>query len=95
MLVSKNVYEFEWDKGNINKNLIKHKVTNEESEEAFLDKKRKIFKDVFHSEKEARYILLGNTKKGRSLYIAFTERNKKIRIISARNINKKEASLYK
>lgn len=54
--------EFEWDKGNIDKNLIKHKITNTECEEIFFDKNKKILKDVLHSEKEERYIILGKTK---------------------------------
>ncbi|OGK15173.1 hypothetical protein A3H80_02905 [Candidatus Roizmanbacteria bacterium RIFCSPLOWO2_02_FULL_37_19] len=86
--------EFIWDKGNIDKNLLKHTVTNEETEECFLDKEKVIYEDVFHSRSEERYILLGKTKWKRLLYIIFTMRNKKIRIISARDINKKEVYLY-
>lgn len=87
------VLEFEWDKGNIGKNR-KHKVEESESEEAFFDEDRIIFKDIFHSKDEERFILLGKTKQERSLYVIFTLRKNKIRIISARNINKREAHLY-
>jgi len=78
----------------IDKNWIKHKVTNRECEEIYYDKEKKILKDVLHSEKEDKFILLGKTKKKRLLYLVFTIRNKKIRIISARDVNKKEVPLY-
>jgi uncharacterized DUF497 family protein len=94
MLVNKFVYEFEWDRGNIDKNLVKHKVTDNEAEEAFLDNKKVTFKDVLHSGSEKRLRILGKTKKGRLLFIVFTIRKRKIRIISARDINRKEVSLY-
>lgn len=86
--------KFIWDKGNVDKNWGKHKVTNKESEEVFFDNNKKIAQDIFHSKKEARYILLGKTKKGRLLYTVFTIRNKKIRVISSRDINRKEGELY-
>lgn len=85
---------FQWDKGNIDKNWVKHKVKNKECEEVFFDLNKKIAKDPIHSKKEDRYILLGKTKKGRILYTVFTIRNNKIRVISARDINIKEKCLY-
>lgn len=90
----KEPIEFIWDKGNEEKNWIRHRVTNKECEEVFFDRNKKISKDVLHSVKESRYILLGRTKKGRLLFIIFTIRNKKIRIISARDVNRKEQKLY-
>ena len=93
MVTVQDAYEFEWDKGNIGKNK-KHGVEDEEAEQSFLDESKVIFKDKLHSAREDRYILIGKTKKGRILYIVFTKRGNKIRIISARNINKKEVYLY-
>lgn len=92
-IVLSNVLVFEWDQGNIRKNE-KHKVENKEAEEVFFDKEKVIFKDKFHSDKEDRFIVLGKTKKDRLLYIVFTKRGHKVRIISTRDINKKEAYLY-
>ena len=86
--VLKEVLGFEWDKGNKNKNLTKHEVSNEECEEIFFDSNKKIQKDILHSINEERYIIIGQTRQKRLLYIVFTVR-KKIRIISARDINKK------
>lgn len=94
MVVNKNVYEFEWNKGNIDKNFAKHQVTNQETEEVFLDKNKVTFKDRLHSNNEERFRIIGKTKKGRLLFLVFTIRNEKIRIISARDINRKEVSLY-
>ncbi|MBI5452273.1 BrnT family toxin [Candidatus Gottesmanbacteria bacterium] len=87
------VFEFQWDRGNIGKNK-KHKVEDRESEEPFFDEDKIIHKDIFHSKKEERFILIGKTKKGRLLYIVFTKRNSKFRTISARDINKKEVQIY-
>ncbi|PIS09555.1 hypothetical protein COT75_00905 [Candidatus Beckwithbacteria bacterium CG10_big_fil_rev_8_21_14_0_10_34_10] len=94
MINPKEPIEFQWDKGNSDKNWKKHKVSNRECEEIFFDKDKKISKDRFHSDKEERYILLGKTKNGRVLYTIFTIRNNKIRIVSSRNINRKERMLY-
>lgn len=85
---------FQWDKGNIDKNLSKHGISDQECEEVFFDRNKRILKDILHSGKENRYILLGQTKSGRLLFIVFTIRNNKIRIISARKLNKKEKHLY-
>lgn len=93
MKVDKNAFEFEWDKGNSEKNS-KHKVSNNESEEVFFDENKVILKDKIHSKNEERFIILGRTKKARLLYLVFTKRKKKIRIISARDINRKEKYLY-
>ena len=93
MIVWKNVVAFEWDSGNIDKN-VKHKVEDKESEEPFFDKKRIMLEDTKHSRQEKRYLLLGKTKKGRKLSLIYTLRKSKIRVISARDMNKKERRLY-
>ncbi|TSC88056.1 MAG: hypothetical protein G01um10147_287 [Microgenomates group bacterium Gr01-1014_7] len=93
MNVVKEVLEFEWDKGNTGKNL-KHNVEDKEAEETFLDEHRFIFKDKLHSQGEERFRIIGRTREGRLLFIVFTIRGEKVRIISARDINKKEVYLY-
>lgn len=94
MIELPNPIEFLWDKGNQDKNWIKHSVTNQEAEELFFDTQKIMFRDVLHSANEERFILLGKTKAGRLLFIVFTKRRHKIRIISARDVNKKEVNLY-
>lgn len=86
--------EFVWDKGNSAKNQKKHNVTDQEAEESFTDEKKKIFTDHIHSGKEERFRVVGKTKNRRLLFIVFTIRNKRVRIISARDTNKKEVDLY-
>lgn len=93
MRTVKDALEFEWDEGNIGKNK-KHKVEDREAEEVFLDQRKKTFKDKLHSGGEERFRVVGKTKKDRLLFVAFTKRKNKIRIISARDINKREVYLY-
>lgn len=85
---------FDWDEGNSDKNWLKHKVSLKEVEEIFFNKPLKIFEDERHSQKEERLLAYGATNRGRQLAIVFTLRGEKIRIISARNQNKKERKVY-
>lgn len=85
--------EFDWDQGNINKNL-KHGAANKESEEPFFNKPLKIFKDPKHSQVEQRFVAYGTTNSGRMLAVVFTLREPKIRVISSRDQNKKERKAY-
>lgn len=80
---------FDWNKGNLDKNWLKHKVSFREAEEIFFDRFLKIFEDKKHSQKESRLVAYGITNKDRKLAVIFTLREEKIRIISARNQNKK------
>lgn len=85
---------FDWDKGNINKNRIKHKVTSSECEQIFFNQPLLVKDAVLHSETEQRFCALGKTDKGRRLFIAFTVRKDRIRVISARDMSRKERSIY-
>ncbi|MCL5797667.1 MAG: BrnT family toxin [Patescibacteria group bacterium] len=85
---------FEWDKGNFDKSYHKHGISPNESEEIFLDEELKILKDIRHSQKEERFIALGTVFSGKKLFVVFTLRGEKIRIISVRPMNKKERENY-
>jgi|SRR3990167_2066120 len=85
---------FDWDEGNITKNLAKHSVSVKECEEVFLNIPWVIYLDQKHSIKEKRYVILGKTNQGRQLQIVFTIRTVIIRVISARNQSRKERRLY-
>ena len=85
---------FEWDKGNIDKNWNKHKLFYKEAEEVFFNRPIKLFSDFKHSKKETRYLALGKTNEERYVTIVFTIINSKIRVISARNQNRKERKIY-
>lgn len=85
---------FDWDKGNIEKSWRKHQIDFRESEEIFFNKPLLVNFDKEHSGKEKRFQVLGQTNKKRKLFASFTLRNNKIRIISARDQNKKERKKY-
>ena len=86
---------FQWDHGNSEKNWILHQVTNGEAEEVFFNEPILIRPDARHSSKsEARHYVLGQTNVGRLLFIAFTVRKNRIRVISARDMNQNERHIY-
>ncbi len=88
------ILEFNWDDGNLDKSYQKHGITPAESEEVFLDENLKVISDIKHSQREPRFIALGKTSKEKILFVVFTIRERKIRIISARIANKKERRHY-
>jgi uncharacterized DUF497 family protein len=70
-------------------------VSAEEAEEPFFAEEQLILADIRHSTKEeTRFILIGKSKQGRLLFIVYTIRKEKIRIISCRDADKKEVLLY-
>ena len=85
---------FEWDAGNILKNWEKHKVSNDECEQIFTNSPLRIFDDKDHSRIEKRFVAYGETNNGRQLAIFFTIRKLLIRVISARDQDKKERKIY-
>jgi len=85
---------FDWDENNREKNWEKHQVLAGECEEVFFNLPLLLEADPDHSQKEPRYYVLGHTIAGRRLFIAFTIREDKIRVISARDMSKKERSIY-
>ncbi len=89
----KSVFSFEWDEANI-EHIARHNVAPPEAEDVFFDRKNVLDEDLEHSIVENRFIIIGKTKKGRLLYQIFTKRGNMIRVISSRDINKKEVQLY-
>ncbi len=85
---------FEWDEGNSEKNWAKHRVTRSECEQVFFNLPFVLADDLKHSHNEVRYYALGQTDKGRKLFVVFTLRGSLIRVISARNMNRAEARVY-
>ena len=86
---------FEWDEGNRDKNWISQQVTSSECEEIFFNQPLVVADDTLHSKDESRYYSLGQTNTGRLLFISFTIRKKFIRIISARDMSRKERKVYR
>jgi hypothetical protein len=85
---------FEWDEGNADKNWEKHAVADFECEEVFFNQPLVVRRDPKHSQREARYYALGCTGQARLLFVAFTVRRSLIRVISAREMTRKERRLY-
>ena len=85
---------FLWDEGNSEENWIKHQVTRLECEEIFFNLPLVISDDEKHSIVEKRYYALGKSKSERYLFISFTIRDNLLRIISARDMNRKERKIY-
>lgn len=86
--------EFDWDQGNLDKSWLKHQVSTQESQQAFLDPRAFLTPDSKHSTTEPRHQLLAQTVSGKYLAIYFTLRQNKIRIISARPMSRKEKIQY-
>jgi uncharacterized protein len=87
--------EFEWDKHNSGKIKTKHHVTPVECEQVFFNLPVIVGDDEKHSQTENRFYVLGQTDSGRLLFLVFTVRKDKLRVISARDMNKKERRAYR
>ena len=89
-----NCTGFDWDAGNIEKIWTKHKTSPFECEQVFFNEPLLASNDVKHSHQEDRYYVLGQTDKKRLLFVVFTIRRDLIRVISARDMSKKERQVY-
>jgi len=85
---------FDWDEGNAAKNWDEHGVADFECEDIFFNQPLIVQYDPEHSEQERRFHALGQTDKGRYLLVAFTIRRKLIRVISAREMTRRERRFY-
>lgn len=85
--------EFEWDEIKNEKNKRNHGISFETAAFVFNDVNRIEIYDALHSKiNEDRYITIGKVRK--NLYVVYTEREDKIRIISARLAEKREKEIY-
>ncbi len=89
------ITRFDWDDGNARKN-DKHGVGQAQAEEIFFNQPLLMLDDLLHREQEAQYHALGKTLDGRLLHLTFTLRGggTLIRVISARDMHRKERSVY-
>ena len=85
---------FEWDEGNLVKNWERHRVSASECEQIFFNRPLVTAEDPRHSAREARFYALGHSDAGRRLFVVFTVRERRIRVISARDMNRKEREVY-
>jgi uncharacterized DUF497 family protein len=86
---------FEWDQSHIDKNWEKHRVSHLECEEVFFNQPLLVQEDEIYSKFEPRYYVLGRSNDGRHLFIVFTIRRNKIRVISARIMSRRERRIYR
>jgi uncharacterized DUF497 family protein len=94
MLELPEIIAFDWDDGNRFKSR-KHGVLLSEAEEVFFNQPL-LLVDRRHSEREPRYHALGETRAGRRLHITYTLRSNCafIRVISVRDMHRKERAIY-
>ena len=86
---------FEWDEANAGKNWEKHRVSPGEAEELFFNEPLVLAEDETHSSREKRFRALGQSDEGRSLFAVFTLREGCIRVVSVRDMSRKERRAYR
>ena len=85
---------FEWDEGNSEKNWINHQVSKSECEQVFFNHPLILFEDEKNSTHEKRYVALSQSDKKKLMTVIFTIRGRKIRVISARDMSRRERKFY-
>jgi uncharacterized protein len=96
MIALTRIAGFDWDDGNSRKSADKHEVIQSEAEQIFFNQPLILVEDIGHSQKEERYQALGKTGDERLLHVSFTLRAQGtlIRVISARDMHRKERKIY-
>ena len=84
--------EFEWDEEKAAANLAEHEVSFDEAQTVFNDPLYVDFYDPDHSFDEHRYI--GESQQRRLLIVSYTERDERVRLISAREVTGSERETY-
>lgn len=92
--MSKKKRRFEWDFGNTTHLWERHQVRPFEAEETMEDTRAIEGSDELHSQNEIRFTVIGRTRKGRALFLAFTVRGRYIRVLHGRDAKRKEVKLY-
>ena len=85
---------FEWDPMKAGENLRRHGISFEEASTAFQDPLSRTIHDPDHSDEEDRFLLLGQTDRGRLVVVSHTERGSRIRLINARIAERRERKTY-
>ena len=85
---------FEWDAANLLKNWEKHRVSASECEQVFFNRPLVAGTADAQSPDEDRHYALGITDAGRRLFIVLTIRRKKVRVISARDMSRRERKVF-
>ena len=85
---------FQWDEGNLLRSWERHGVSGAECEQIFFNRPLVVVADEKHSSLESRFYALGHTDAGRRLFAVFTIRGRLIRLISTRDMNRRERKVY-
>lgn len=86
--------DFDWDEGNTTKNWDRHGVSWAECEQVFFNQPLVVADDDLHSDTEPRHYALGQTDAGRQLFVVYTLRRERVRVISARDMTRREKKEY-
>jgi uncharacterized DUF497 family protein len=86
--------QFEWDPKKAAKNFREYRISFNEAATVFGDLLGTTVPDPDHSLTEDRYITVGMSSRGRLVMVAYTEREKRIRVISARELTRAERKAY-
>ena len=84
----------EWDARNADKNWETHEVSRGEAEGISFNRPLVVASELAHSQRERRYAALGRTDDGRRLTVVFTVRAALVRVISARDMSRRERRIY-
>ena len=87
-----DVQGFQWDEGNASKNWTRHKISQTEAEQVFLN--RPLVVVAAPLKNESRQFAFGHTDKDRLLTVAFTVRETLVRVISVRPMSRRERRGY-
>ena len=85
--------KFEWDPAKAAENLQRHGASFEEAA-TFGNQLARTYEDPDHSQAEARELTFGLSRAGRALVVAHCERRDRVRIISAREMTRREKRDY-
>ena len=86
--------EFAWDQTKAAANVSKHAVSFDEAKTVFDDPLYVDFYNPDHSLNEHRYIIIGESERGRLLMVSYTEIGDTIRIITSRELTTAERKQY-
>jgi uncharacterized DUF497 family protein len=73
---------------------VSRSVSHAECEQVFFNQPFVVGEDITHSQEEERFYVLGNTDAGRALFLVFTIRDELIRVITARDMSRRERRIY-
>lgn len=86
---------FDWDDANVPKIWERHQASPMECEEVFFNLPLAAGHDEKHSHEERRCYVLSQSDGERRLFVVVTIREGLLRVISARDMNRKEREVYK